>query len=188
MRKPVVVAIILALSLFITLARRLAQPAIADHEVAAAEPVAAPCCDVAAQAASQVAVTPVSAPAPIRPTVSHVPLELPKSDLSVSSRSMRPASSRTKRGAVSSSATTQVDAAKHENTRYEALLASPDRAFARVRDYGAHGIGTPKWIESLSGAKARVPVRDFAAEEGRKNPSNIEPLAVPVNSQVELAH
>jgi hypothetical protein len=168
MRKPAVVAIILALSLFITLARRLAQPAIADHEVAAAEPV--------------------SAPAPMRPTVSHVPPEVPKSELSVSSRLMRPASSRTKRGAVSSSAITQVDAAKHENTRYEALLASPDHAFARVRDYGAHGIGTPKWIESLSGAKARVPVRDFAAEEGRKNPSNIEPLAVPVNSQVELAH
>jgi len=68
------------------------------------------------------------------------------------------------------------------------MLASPDQVYSRARDYGAHGIGTPKWIESLSGAKARVPVRDFSGEAARNGQSHIEPLAVSIDSRVDLAH
>ena len=187
MRKPaVVVALILALTFSITLARRLAQPAITGQQEATSGAGEASVAEIPSQAES-----PRVAPTPIRPSLAQVAPIAAKEPSSrakePSSRAKEPSSrakepsSRAKRGILSSPA-------QHQDTRYEAMLASPERVYSRVKDYGAHGIGSPKWIESLSGAKARVPVRDFSGETARNDGSHIEPLAVPVDSQVELAH
>ena len=72
------------------------------------------------------------------------------------------------------------------------MLGSPDAAFRAVKDHGTHGIGTPQWIDSLSGAKGRVPVRDFAGEDTEKGQTFSEPLTVTVDSlgdsEVDSAH
>jgi hypothetical protein len=68
------------------------------------------------------------------------------------------------------------------------MLGSPDAAFRTVKDHGTHGIGTPQWIDSLSGAKGRVPVRDFASDDAQKGQSFSDPLTVTVDSEVDSAH
>ena len=189
MRKPaVVVALILALTLCLTLARRLAQPAITDQPVAVAGAV-----ETSGGATASPAEAPRIAPAPIRPSIQpSIAQAVPVAATKISSRAQQAssraqyASSRAKRGILSPPAPTLV--AQRQDTRYEAMLASPDQVYSRARDYGAHGIGTPKWIESLSGAKARVPVRDFSGEAARNGQSHIEPLAVSIDSRVDLAH
>ena len=171
MRKPaVVVTLILALTLSITLARRLAQPAITDERPAESHQVVA--------VAEATVVPAVALAMPVRPTtVRH-------SRTAATSSQARATSSRAKRGILSSPASVETPS----TPSYNAMLGSPDADFRSVKDHGRHGIGTPQWIDSLSGAKGRVPVRDFAAEDAPKGQSFSDPLAVTVDSEVDSAH
>ncbi len=188
MRKPVVVVtLILALTISITLARRLAQPAIANEL-----PTESPKVVTVAEAT---VVPAVALAMPVRPTsVLAVSGIAGREDSSASgpqndvrarhSRASAP-SSRAKRGILSSpKASSETPSAPS----YNAMLGSPDAAFRTVKDHGTRGIGTPQWIDSLSGAKGRVPVRDFAAEDTPKGQSFSDPLAVTVDSEVDSAH
>ena len=209
MRKPVVVVtLILALTLSITLARRLAQPAITNERPTESQNVIA---------VAEANVFPAVALAmPVRPTsalgVSGIAgredssASGPQNDVrarqsraavtssraaATSSRaaatSSRAAatSSRAKRGILSSP---KASSEALSTASYNAMLGSPDAAFRSVKDHGRRGIGTPQWIDSLSGAKGRVPVRDFAAEAAPKGQSFSDPLTVSVDSEVDSAH
>jgi|GEM_PF-1979701 len=195
MRKPVVVVtLILALTLSITLARRLAQPAITNER-----PTESP--NVIAVAEANV-VPAVSLAMPVRPTSALAVSGItgredssasgPQND--VRARHSRAAvtpsraaatSSRAKRGILS---TPKASSEALSTASYNAMLGSPDAAFRSVKDHGRRGIGTPQWIDSLSGAKGRVPVRDFAAEAAPKGQSFSDPLTVSVDSEVDSAH
>ena len=195
MRKPVVVVtLILALTLSITLARRLAQPAITNERPTESQNVIA---------VAEANVFPAVALAmPVRPTsalgVSGIAgredssASGPQND--VRARQSRAAatssraaatSSRAKRGILSSP---KASSEALSTASYNAMLGSPDAAFRSVKDHGRRGIGTPQWIDSLSGAKGRVPVRDFAAEAAPKGQSFSDPLTVSVDSEVDSAH
>ncbi len=175
MRKPVVVAaVILILTLSITLARRLAQPAIADSTTA----------EVAEVAAVQTSIqAPVVLADPIRPRFSQAssPVQVAetrpaKAVLRFVKPSVRP---------LKTSSTQPVMEQKRvaDHGPYNAMLGTPGAAFRGVKDHGSHGMGTPQWIESLSGPKARIPVRDFAEEASNKADNLSEPLSVSVDSQ-----
>ena len=180
MRKPVVVVtLILALTLSITLARRLAQPAITNERPTESQNVIA---------VAEANVFPAVALAmPVRPTsalgVSGIAgredssASGPQNDVRV--RHIRAATPSSRASAPSSRASAP---------SYNAMLGSPDAAFRTVKDHGTRGIGTPQWIDSLSGAKGRVPVRDFAAEAAPKGQSFSDPLTVSVDSEVDSAH
>jgi hypothetical protein len=176
MRKPaVVVTLILALTLSITLARHLAQPAITNERPTESPKVLA---------VAEATVVPAAALAmPVRPTIAR------HSRASTTSSRASTTSSRAKRGILSSS---KASSETPSTPSYNAMLGSPDAAFRAVKDHGTHGIGTPQWIDSLSGAKGRVPVRDFAGEDTQKGQTFSEPLTVTVDSlgdsEVDSAH
>ena len=176
MRKPaVVVTLILALTLSITLARHLAQPAITNERPTESPKVLA---------VAEATVVPAAALAmPVRPTIAR------HSRASTTSSRASTTSSRAKRGILSSS---KASSETPSTPSYNAMLGSPDAAFRAVKDHGTHGIGTPQWIDSLSGAKGRVPVRDFAGEDTEKGQTFSEPLTVTVDSlgdsEVDSAH
>ena len=202
MRKPaVVVTLILALILSITLARHLAQPAITNKRptespkvVAVAEATVVPAAALAmpvrptsALAVSGIAGRQDSSAAGPQNDVSarHSRASTPSSRASAPSSRASTASSRAKRGILSSG---NASSETPSTPSYNAMLGRPDAAFRTVKDHGTHGIGTPQWIDSLSGAKGRVPVRDFAAEDAQKGQSFSDPLAVSVDSEVDSAH
>ncbi len=176
MRKPaVVVTLIMALTLSITLARHLAQPAITNERPTESPKVVA---------VAEATVVPAAALAmPVRPTIAR------HSRASTTSSRASTTSSRAKRGILSSS---KASSETPSTPSYNAMLGSPDAAFRAVKDHGTHGIGTPQWIDSLSGAKGRVPVRDFAGEDTEKGQTFSEPLTVTVDSlgdsEVDSAH
>ena len=185
MRKPaVVVTLFLALILSITLARRLAQPAIADERqtVSSAE-------SSKVFAVAEATVVPAVALAmPVRPSASAVSVgedssATPQNDGRARKSRASNASSRAQRGILSSS---KPSPDSPSIPSYQAMLGSPVAAFRAVKDHGAHGIGTPQWIDSLSGAKGRVPVRDFDEEASHTGQSFAEPLAVSVDSGDDL--
>lgn len=202
MRKPVVVVtLILALTLSITLARRLAQPAITNER-----PTESP--NVIAVAEANV-VPAVALAMPVRPTSAlavsgitgredssasgpqndvrarHSRAAVTPSRAAATSSRVAATSSRAKRGILSSP---KASSEALSTASYNAMLGSPDAAFRSVKDHGRRGIGTPQWIDSLSGAKGRVPVRDFAAEAAPKGQSFSDPLTVSVDSEVDSAH
>lgn len=199
MRKPaVVVTLILALTLSITLARHLAQPAITNERPTESPKVLA---------VAEATVVPAAALAmPVRPTIALAVSGIagredssasgPQNDArarhsraSTTSSRASTTSSRAKRGILSSS---KASSETPSTPSYNAMLGSPDAAFRAVKDHGTHGIGTPQWIDSLSGAKGRVPVRDFAGEDTQKGQTFSEPLTVTVDSlgdsEVDSAH
>jgi hypothetical protein len=173
MRKPVVVVtLILALTLSITLARRLAQPAITNER-----PTESP--NVIAVAEANV-VPAVALAMPVRPTSALAVSGITGREDSSASGPQNDVRARHIRAATPSS--------RASVPSYNAMLGSPDAAFRSVKDHGRRGIGTPQWIDSLSGAKGRVPVRDFAAEAAPKGQSFSDPLTVSVDSEVDSAH
>jgi hypothetical protein len=188
MRKPVVVVtLILALTLSITLARRLAQPAITNER-----PTESP--NVIAVAEANV-VPAVTLAMPVRPTSALAVSGItgredssasgPQNDVRARHSRASATTSRAKRGILSSP---KASSEALSTASYNAMLGSPDAAFRSVKDHGRRGIGTPQWIDSLSGAKGRVPVRDFAAEAAPKGQSFSDPLTVSVDSEVDSAH
>jgi hypothetical protein len=189
MRKPVaVVGIIMTLLLLLTLARRLAQPAIGEDPAISQEhpAIAVDTPEPSSQPASSLP------PPPSRPvlavTTPAVSADV-KREVAAQKSTVRTRSSR-KSSAVKTRADAQqqlnasepVDHATTSASPFRALLGQPSSRVRRVVDHGVHGIGTPQWIEPLSGPKTRVPVRDFAAEKSLKPASPIAPIAVPVNS------
>lgn len=173
MRKPVVVVtLILALTISITLARRLAQPAIANEL-----PTESPKVVTVAEAT---VVPAVALAMPVRPTSVLAVSGIAGREDSSASGPQNDVRVRHIRAATPSS--------RASAPSYNAMLGSPDAAFRTVKDHGTRGIGTPQWIDSLSGAKGRVPVRDFAAEDTPKGQSFSDPLAVTVDSEVDSAH
>lgn len=190
MRKPaVVVIIVLTLLLLLTLARRLAQPAIASD-------ISEPGTQSSIVKAAPVHPLP-ALPAPIRPTVGAA-VTNESSGLSQPEQSMKSVTARKQLSRVKSAKVkTEVASSRPAETAeaapaarpsgYRALLGEPSSRIRRVVDHGAHGIGTPQWIEPLSGPKTRVPVRDFSSDRALTRDPEVAPLAVPVDSNPRAA-
>ena len=193
MRKPVVVVtLILALILSITLASHLAQPAIANEGSGKAIKVVA----VTEVPVDQAIVKAL----PIRP--SGLGLAEVKAEADVKTEVVKTGSRAVKathrggRAARSFVKSPQNDANNVNDVSeplitptpsYRALLGKPGAAFKTAKDHGSHDLGTPQWIESLSGAKGRVPVRDFAEESAKKVQASGEPFIMTVDSRVDSA-
>jgi hypothetical protein len=197
MRKPVVVAIVvLILLLLLTLARRLAQPAIADEMPERETP--ASLASRTEHAGDKLVHGPESFPPPVRPSAFNPGLGDKVTRSEFSHRSSEAKQVRQRSTAVKSkrASTDAVDAGSDgivETPRqampdsYRALLGAPSPRIRRVMDHGAHGIGTPQWIEPLSGPKTRVPVRDFSKDEALNKLPDVAPLSLPVNSNTRSA-
>lgn len=207
MRKPVVaVSIVTVLIVFLSLAQRLAQPAITGTgSLSAAQPETGALPGEHAAESPATAVRP-SSPAPVPPSnhavvlndraASPVHLQVRNRELR-KSRKMLTVQNRLAASASSHAETTakkklakgadrgQADAGKP----YAALIGDIQKGLRHVRDYGKRGIGTPQWIESLSGPKALVPVRDFSDDKSDKSAADRSSgIVVPVASETSFAH
>jgi hypothetical protein len=192
MRKPAVVAIVVLLFL-LTLARKLAQPAIADE---APERESGSVVASHGESAASANQTSVPLPAPIRPSIGVVNSENSSAPATQSVEPLKSPGSRKRALRASSRSTAAAPASAEEPVQavsparpsgYRALLGEPSPRIRRVMDHGAHGIGTPQWIESLSGPKTRVPVRDFSEDRALNKEPEVAPLAVPVHSNPRSA-
>lgn len=182
MRKPVAVVVVaLVFILFVSLARQLAEPAISGS---------------GAQSISSVPELQSAPPAPVFPAANHVVKTSDHSAIAdVTSKNKQIRKSRKiievrNRAAASRMSGRNVERAEPESADlgvYSALLGEVEHSVRRVRDYGARGIGTPQWIESLSGRKTLVPVRDFSGSAEVRPAERSTGIIVPVATDTSFA-